>query len=874
MEYFDFEKAAEIDELASDCPEVDEAEAVADYDALFFDKTFTLPTDPRTIAEDLQTLETTEEVPRVSENGVYPMFRAKEPCNFCRYMNTDCFVAQRGVWQNGCTCCISLYRECSFTHAKSHGKFLDTLHVVSEDAYVPTGGLTGKKILRSLGGSAAFEDIDPQQRKTGSRFPREAVKVLRAWLAEHSVHPYPTDEEKDELKAQTGLKRSQICNWLANARRRGKVRLPPRSGSPVLGATGAIAIPRKTLPAGVDVADLTPLERWKYSPPENEPASARDIIRAMSATPFNPSKGTSSSAHTRSTSRKTGSSNDDSSFSGLRVAPSISSHSLDTTTKSSISDMSFASAFSHRSSRGSFKSFETKERRRRRHKTATAVVKQSTLPKSRGARIFQCTFCTDSFPTKYDWQRHEKSLHLALDKWTCAPHGGVITVNDQEVCAFCRHLNPDDEHLEQHNFAACQEKTVQERTFYRKDHLNQHLRLMHSAKYHPWMEQWKSTTSEIKSRCGMCGTTFTTWKDRVDHLAAHFKSGVDMSLWTGDWGFEPFVERLVENSMPPYLIGHERNTMNPWVAPPSAGRGSGDSNVSTIPVPRDASCFYRLQIELSAFIGRNIANNTIPTDQMIQDEARRIIYGTDDPWNQTCADNPTWLVILKRDNGICDIPEAENIDLDDLDMQAPFAANGGLRKPPMHRTPIHIRHDAPALISPGISGSGFCSPSFQSGGFYSGAPSVHGSFIGSAAGSGDVASFAAPSIPNSGAWPSSSNLALSSSAPVSAGMGPATPLDFDVSMLDQLHTGGRDSRKFNGIQISNLDAPPPPLSAHHTSHLSSIIDPDSLSGPPAHLATSAPIAIPVSSSAPFAPDGYFGFDYAAHGGFPSGSFRG
>src|SRR5262249_16202795 len=151
-------------------------------------------------------------------NGVYPMYRAKEPCDYCRGMGLDCFIAQRGVMQNGCTCCISLYRECSFIHAEPQGKFLKTLHVVSEDAYVPTGSMTGLKALKSLGGrntgsgsgtggsgGTVFRG-DARQRKSGARFSREAVKILKAWLSDHTSHPYPTDEEKDILKLQTGLK--------------------------------------------------------------------------------------------------------------------------------------------------------------------------------------------------------------------------------------------------------------------------------------------------------------------------------------------------------------------------------------------------------------------------------------------------------------------------------------------------------------------------------------------------------------------------------------------------------------------------------------------------------------------------------------------
>jgi hypothetical protein len=42
-----------------------------------------------------------------------------------------------------------------------------------------------------------------------------------------------------------------------------------------------------------------------------------------------------------------------------------------------------------------------------------------------------------------------------------------------------------------------------------------------------------------------------TWIDRVHHLADHFKTGKTMADWKGDWGFEPHILELVENSIPP-----------------------------------------------------------------------------------------------------------------------------------------------------------------------------------------------------------------------------------------------------------------------------------------------------------------------------------
>ncbi|KAG1347465.1 BEL1-like homeodomain protein 7 [Cocos nucifera] len=48
--------------------------------------------------------------------------------------------------------------------------------------------------------------------------PETSVSVLRAWLFEHFLHPYPKDSEKLMLARQTGLTRGQISNWFINAR--------------------------------------------------------------------------------------------------------------------------------------------------------------------------------------------------------------------------------------------------------------------------------------------------------------------------------------------------------------------------------------------------------------------------------------------------------------------------------------------------------------------------------------------------------------------------------------------------------------------------------------------------------------------------------
>ncbi|XP_052210627.1 homeobox protein BEL1 homolog isoform X1 [Diospyros lotus] len=48
--------------------------------------------------------------------------------------------------------------------------------------------------------------------------PERSVSLLRAWLFEHFLHPYPSDVDKHILARQTGLSRSQVSNWFINAR--------------------------------------------------------------------------------------------------------------------------------------------------------------------------------------------------------------------------------------------------------------------------------------------------------------------------------------------------------------------------------------------------------------------------------------------------------------------------------------------------------------------------------------------------------------------------------------------------------------------------------------------------------------------------------
>jgi hypothetical protein len=360
--------------------------------------------------------------------------------------------------------------------------------------------------------------------------------------------------------------------------------------------------------------------------------------------------------------------------------------------------------------------------RRRRRRTAANPSRNLNLAE---LRPFQCTFCTDRFKNKYDWSRHEKSLHLSLEKWICAPLGPVVTIssNGQRQCVYCGETNPSHDHVEnQHNHRACEDKGLDARTFYRKDHLRQHLRLVHGCKMIESMESWKSEATFIKSRCGFCRQDFERWQDRIDHLAKHFRSGAQMKDWKGCRGLDPAVAANVVNAMPPYLIGNESLSPFPFSASNEATWNSnmrfttaagtdleytlpaspdwesliGAANVMPTPSsaaclaltpaetealrlkmdysPRHGStqgspgaitCWEILTIRLGQFVQEQMQLGILPSDEELQKQARQILYEDDDTWNQTAADNEEWLQLFKKAHGLPSTATDVRVDLDE-----------------------------------------------------------------------------------------------------------------------------------------------------------------------------------------------------------------
>lgn len=477
-----------------------------------------------------------------------------------------------------CTACDTLFRHCSFVHVEAgqqdsdrrdstHLGLIDTLHSVAEDTCQEQGTFTGVRPLRSKGVVAVIARSDDGSKKASPRFSRAALKVLKQWFEAHSDNPYPTEDEKTELCTVTELKYTQINTWLANARRRNKAKAACAGNiSPRLRAsTPAIGISASSSINVTSWENMNPLDRWKHSPPQNEPAPLNAIADAIDSG-YLPNYSDTNTPSTLGY-RGLGSGLESSRNSSRSDRRALSMTSLDNSASLSMSAESSAAWSGSHESLGSFSSFGSglngkKDRRRRRRAPQASLKHQKDDAKK---RIYQCTFCTDTFKSKYDWTRHEKSLHISLEKYICCPLGPTIIDpnNGMKICAYCLAPEPTSDHFETHGHQQCNEKSKDSRTFYRKDHLRQHMRLVHDSELLPHMDAWRIEAKFVNSRCGLCSQRFTMWQERVDHLAAHFKvgsirvysrrdmanarvqEGLKMDGWKGCRGLDPDVAATV-----------------------------------------------------------------------------------------------------------------------------------------------------------------------------------------------------------------------------------------------------------------------------------------------------------------------------------------
>ncbi|RSM07695.1 hypothetical protein CDV31_008475 [Fusarium ambrosium] len=151
-----------------------------------------------------------------------------------------------------------------------------------------------------------------------------------------------------------------------------------------------------------------------------------------------------------------------------------------------------------------------------------------------------------------------------------------------------------------------------------------------------------------------------------------------MDSWKGEHCFEPSIAAQVTNAIPPYLIAAESRALVPFSSTDPGAKdhlsqikhatqqsfGQWDDGGAMVmsgsePSPqsstqqgsfdgineRSPSMMYPdvLALHLGRYAQEKMKQGIIPTDRMFQEEARRIMFDSVDPWDQTIADNDDWL---------------------------------------------------------------------------------------------------------------------------------------------------------------------------------------------------------------------------------------
>ncbi|KAM0738743.1 hypothetical protein ACQRIT_006480 [Beauveria bassiana] len=457
--------------------------------------------------------------------------RPPEPCLQCKRQRLQCLILQTTEANpnpiTSCSSCVALFRDCSLAErGKRQASSFETSRPV-------IGHLHGVSEENSLG----THDEEPRGEgpvplavvtsKRASTRTAKKTRPLSHWFACHMDHPYPSEDEKADLANQCGLSRTQVINWFANARRRHRLSAQSLLNNTTKSFRKGSPVPRSLLDS------MSPMERWRNSPPDDEPASSSAIERALNRSPQEASDYFGSY----------GSGRDGSVSSASGESGRYRRRSFNRASSTSFG----GSANSHQSGDFTFIPYSANN-----SVDGDSIGNKSpTIVGTRAKNTtFQCTFCLQSFRKRYDWVRHERSIHLpGLDSWICRvplpPDQSFLVwrVNQtRPECIFCGELSPTHDHIQSHEFQTCADRPASERTFTRKDHLWQHLHKFHHCKkwdgWTPDLALLQHKQDKIQSRCGFCNVTMNSWNERAQHLASHFRRGATMAEWTGGSGIQ------------------------------------------------------------------------------------------------------------------------------------------------------------------------------------------------------------------------------------------------------------------------------------------------------------------------------------------------
>ncbi|KAF2746685.1 hypothetical protein M011DRAFT_468386 [Sporormia fimetaria CBS 119925] len=407
---------------------------------------------------------------------------------------------------------------------------------------------------------------EPASAKHKGRSTRIPLATRQLLEDEFTTNPYPCSWEIDIIAHQVGLDAKRVRNWFNNARARRK---PEAVLEKTVSSTRTLAskLSAESLERlanqedGGVAAPQPPLATYLASSYLEEAARLSDI-QAAAAVP---------------SSERGGFTLDSSSVSRVGRSGSV-------ITSVTSSEGSAPTSFTM-SSRGSNTSSFGRDRRRGRRRMTwrNSPYNRPNIDglddagkPSRNLPFF-CTFCPRAFKTKYEWIRHEDSVHALRTTYICC--GDKMAVDSLAICPFCGEKRPDEVHMAGHKYQQCRNKPEMHRTFYRRDHFVQHLHHVHFADLkHPSVRAGCGSRSQTAQRqefgckeltlkwrrfgapmrpndpmlhCGFCGVTLRDWTARCDHIAEHLAAGG----WSRAAWWPGRKETHMENLCQPHSTG-------------------------------------------------------------------------------------------------------------------------------------------------------------------------------------------------------------------------------------------------------------------------------------------------------------------------------
>jgi hypothetical protein len=366
-----------------------------------------------------------------------------------------------------------------------------------------------RKNSRKRGVSNDHQELPSKRRQVTT--PRNRILPAAQVILRESYenNPYPEDETIRNLSERTNLTEKTIKTWFSNTR----ARRSPKADNPATSGTQSPAT--SSQPTAVSPLtesnissffflqkqeSATPLARYVAAPLEEDPVALAVLA-----------------AHAKSFPWETSCNNPN-----YKIRHGGSSIASSAETWASV-----ASNVSRASRRGV-----------RRH--AKALPTQYILPPKDQERSFYCTFCGAEFSSRYQWSRHEETIHVPRSLWICpfSQHGET-----HQECPCCFSPSPSPDHLTTHDEKNCLKMPLEDRTFTRLDHLMQHMEQYHMRTHIITLERRKELGKRwlreaeplpdysMALKCGFCGYRSNTWKDRVQHVGNHLQQGADLSQW-------------------------------------------------------------------------------------------------------------------------------------------------------------------------------------------------------------------------------------------------------------------------------------------------------------------------------------------------------